>query len=205
MDESKKDFNLKIVASEEHYLQVIGYLKSNKHHQGSVKHQIMRAMMSFFDPYSIGEDPNSSKEDVLESVINSLNTLSGQMSDLAAYVQVRHGIDPDIWKRFGLLPTSIAPTYDRPQSIANALGESTGDRLSRDNQQRFSRGEATPTEEIDRELASREIAPVVQTAQKKPPAAVELEDEDDDDDLSDEEYEAKMRASIPTNSFKFAD
>jgi hypothetical protein len=126
--------------------------------------------------------------------------MSGQMSDLAAYVQNRYGFDPDTWQRFGLLPASIVPTYDWPPSIAQSPVESTGDRLTRENQQR--------SDEIDRELASRQVAPVVQTAVKTP-AVIELEDDDDDDDLSPEEYEAKMRASMedPTRpkSFKLAD
>lgn len=202
MSDNKNYFTLRISSDNDRHVRLIKLLQSKKFFDRDVKSLMMEPAAAYYQTYEVGEDSNSTREDVLESLINSFNSLSGQMSNLAAYAQSKYGIDPDVWKRFGLLPTPVAPTYDRPPLIAQSPVESTGDRLTRENQQR--------SDEIDRELASREIAPVAQTASKRPPAVIEPdEDDDDDDDLSPEEYEAKMRASMedPTRpkSFKLAD
>ncbi len=88
-------------------VRLVKYLRSVKERFGDeAKTQIVRGLMILFDTYAIGEDSTSSISDIEEALVRSLNALSGQMSEQAAYCRSRHGIDltPESWKRFGVLP-----------------------------------------------------------------------------------------------------
>jgi hypothetical protein len=105
-DRTKSLINISFLESNPQEARIASYLKFVRESVGiEVKPQIMRAVTAFFDTYAIGEDPNSSPQQVEEAFINSLNALSSELSNLDAYCRIRHGIDiaPSTWKRFGLL------------------------------------------------------------------------------------------------------
>jgi hypothetical protein len=105
-DRTKSLINISFLESNPQEARIASYLKVVKETVGiEVKPQIMRAVTAFFDTYAIGEDPNSSPEQIEEAFVNSLNSLSSELSNLDAYCRIRHGIDlsPNTWKRFGLV------------------------------------------------------------------------------------------------------
>jgi hypothetical protein len=105
-DRTKSLINISFLQSNPQEARIASYLKFVKESVGiEVKPQIMRAVAAFFDTYAVGENPNSSPQQVEETFINSLNALSSELSNLDAYCRIRHGIDisPNTWKRFGLL------------------------------------------------------------------------------------------------------
>jgi hypothetical protein len=105
-DRTKSLINISFLESNPQEARIASYLKVVRESVGiEVKPQIMRAVSAFFDTYAIGEDPNSSPQQIEETLVNSLNALSSELSNLDAYCRIRHGIDisPNTWKRFGLL------------------------------------------------------------------------------------------------------
>ena len=198
---------------------LVAHLRQVKENLGDeVKSQILRMMTILTDTYSIGEDPNSSVGDIEESLIRSMNSMSGEMSQLAAYCRTKHGIEltSESWRRFGLIP--LAP-FDLSSTRSNGVitdcppapesqPETTGQRLTRENQER--------SDEIDRQIHSAQpfidpevlmetVSLVDETIIAPAPLPVPDEDDDEDDDydpdddLTDEEYSAKVLARIPNN------
>jgi hypothetical protein len=110
-ERAKSLINISFLVTNPQEARIANYLKFVKENVGiEIKPQIIRAVVAFFDTYAIGEDTNSSPQQIEEAFINSLNALSSEMSNLNAYCRIRHGIDvgPKTWKRFGLLaPTTL--------------------------------------------------------------------------------------------------
>jgi hypothetical protein len=106
---------------------ISSYLRSRQAQGKELKSEVMTTMTAFFETYAIADDPLCSSSDLHDSWIRSLNLLSGQMSSLSACVERKIQVQPESWRRFGLVPTggviaqslptgSIAPL---PQTIAS--------------------------------------------------------------------------------------
>jgi hypothetical protein len=133
-DRTKSLINISFLESNPQEARIASYLKFVKESVGiEVKPQIMRAVAAFFDTYAIGENPDSSPEQIEETFINSLNALSSELSNLDAYCRIRHGIDlsPNTWKRFGLLsPGTIFFNEMNSEILSSFSSTSNPDRTS---------------------------------------------------------------------------
>ena len=107
---------------------LVTYLRRVKENSGDeVKSQVLRMMAILVDTYSIAEDPNSSVGEIEESLIRSMNSMSGEMSQLATYCRTKHGIEltSESWRRFGLIPLALClirwgdTTFSIPASAVN--------------------------------------------------------------------------------------
>jgi hypothetical protein len=136
-DRTKSVINISFLESNPQEARIANYLKVVKETVGiEVKPQIIRAVTAFFDTYAIGEDPNSSPEQVEEAFVNALNSLSSELSNLDAYCRIRHGIDlaPNTWKRFGLLsPGTIFFNDINLEDLSSFGSPSSPGRTSRSN------------------------------------------------------------------------
>lgn len=100
-------------------IRLITHLKNKRESSGEeVKAQVIHALTAFYSVYAIAEDPNSTQAEVEQAFTKSLNMLSGQMSDIAAYCRGRIPLSTDSWQRFGLLPSSFPPLAISTGSIA---------------------------------------------------------------------------------------
>jgi hypothetical protein len=114
---AKKIVSVNFVESNPMEVRLAGYLKAARDKTGEeVKERVMMATGSFFNPIAIGEDPNSSTEDIEEALINSLINLSGQMSRLISYCGNKHGIhlSSESWRLLGLMP-SVPSIVQQPE------------------------------------------------------------------------------------------
>jgi hypothetical protein len=134
-DRTKSLINISFLESNPQEARIASYLKVVKESVGiEVKPQIMRAVAAFFDTYAIGEDPNSSPQQIEETLVNSLNSLSSELSNLDAYCRIRHGIDisPNTWKRFGLLsPGTVFYNEITLEDLSSFSRNYSSDRTSR--------------------------------------------------------------------------
>ena len=175
-----------------------------------IKPQVFGMIKSYLDPVAVGQNPDSTKADIEEALIRSLNTLASQMSWLATYCRTKHGIEltSESWQRFGLLFSPIAQvgtSSDVRQnlpSVPESQSESWGQRLSRENHE----GLIETLQEIPspQTLAAPEVLmePVITPAPAPAPVPEVEEDDydpdyDPEDDLSDEEYSALVLGRIP--------
>jgi MgtE intracellular N domain len=100
------------------------YLRSRQKKGAELKGEIMLAVSAFFSVYSIAEDPNSTEIEIERAFVKSLNSLSGQMSELEVYCRGRFNLSATtIWARFGELPSNVSPTFGSiiPAAIAHAI------------------------------------------------------------------------------------
>lgn len=156
-------------------VRLITYLKNTRESSGDeVKAQVIRALTAFYSVYAIAEDPNSTQAEVEQAFTKSLNMLSGQMSDIAAYCRGRIPLSTDSWQRFGLLPSSFPPLAISTGSIAPLP-------------QAIASPPPSPSPAV-------EIAQVPQSVPVAPPPEVEI----DVENMSDEEYDAYLR-SLPND------
>lgn len=218
--------SIKITFREENAqeIRMAAFLRSQKEIGKELKTEVMKAVYSFLDTFAVGADPNSTSSDVETAFITSMISMSSQMSTLALYCRVKHGINlsPESWRTFGLLPSPIArtshnflPTCDdtpdlpgvrdlTKESVAHQPQETVGQRLLRENQER--------SEEIDREIAARSIEieqsleNTVSVEEKKPQVVTsnlsDYDQDEDDDDETDAEYLARMALIVENRSSK---
>ena len=203
------------------------FLRSRKDMGKQLKTEILKPLYSFLDTFAVGADPNSTPAEIETAFITSMIEMSSQMSALALYCRVEHGINlsPESWRTFGLLPSPIAQgrtSFDVRQNLPPTLendGETTGQRLMRENREILPYIDQETREQL---LSQKDQASVQETQSPRPPAAPEVlmetviapvptpvpeveEQEDDDydpdydpeDDLSDEEYSALVLGRIP--------
>jgi hypothetical protein len=189
---------------------LIDYLKNTKEKSGEeVKSQILKAISAFYDVYAIGENPESTSEEIEDAMTNCFIELSGHMSRVAAYGKTRHGINspPESWKQFGLiLADSIAPTYSpavqhqqptrsNDSAAPTASSETTGQRADIDVQNSQNNARVDPQPPFESfPLAQGKKSGVAMVVNS--PTQIQDDDDDDDDNLSDEEYAAKIKKRI---------
>lgn len=203
-------------------IRMAAFLRSQKEIGKELKSEIMRSVYSFLDTFAVGADPNSTSSDIETAFITSMISMSSQMSALALYCRLEHQINlsAESWRTFGLLPPPIdrattrsgKSTMPNPGSyldfavdekgnklsMLSVPSETTGQRLSRENQER--------PDEIDQETVNRSFdlsTDVEFFLQEAQPETVDEYDPDYDpeDDLSEEEYlelvNSRMTVNIP--------
>jgi hypothetical protein len=87
------------------------YLRSRQKKGAELKGEIMLAVSAFYSVYAIAEDPNSTEIEIERAFVNSLNMLSGQMSELDVYCRGRFNLSATTWARFGELPSNVSSTF----------------------------------------------------------------------------------------------
>jgi hypothetical protein len=210
MAATRSKYSITISFSETSPIEVrlIKYLKIIKEKSGEeVKSQIIKAMMAFYDVYAIGENPDSTSEEIEDAMTNCFIELSGHMSRVAAYGKTRHGINspPESWKQFGLiLNNSIAPSYSpavqhqqptrsNDSAIPTVSSEATGQQADIDVQNSRNNARVDPQPPFESfPLAQGQKSGIDMDVSS--PTQVQDDDDDDDDNLSAEEYIAKMKA-----------
>jgi hypothetical protein len=95
-------------------IRVAAFLRSQKEIGKELKAEITKPLYSFIDTYAVGEDPNSTLDEIETTFITSMIAMSSQMSSLSLYCRVKHGINlsPDSWRTFGLLHSPIPGTSE---------------------------------------------------------------------------------------------
>jgi uncharacterized protein YxjI len=111
-------------------LRVAAFLRSQKEMGKELKAEVTKPLYSFIDTYAVGEDPNSTSDEIETAFITSMIAMSSQMSSLALYCRVKHGINlsPESWRTFGLLPSPISgasdyipPTFAKGSKVGIAM------------------------------------------------------------------------------------
>jgi len=104
------------VASNETEVRTIAHLKKVKDKTGvEIKSQILRAVTSLTDLYSIGDDPNCTCQDFEDATVNFLIDLITQINRGLSYAKNhKHQIDvpPKSWTQFCQIADSIFPGSD---------------------------------------------------------------------------------------------
>ncbi len=189
---------------------------------GSVTLQSLEALKGYYSSLSVAKFPGSSREDRDKSLLKSLGLLKQQMCYLMDFHHQLDGtvVTPDSFSTVMINPvvkeyaefdqfdalggkpvisSGILPESETNPLISSPPAETTGQRLSRENQERSG--------EIDREIANRsntqpnfvpdedeDDQDFDEEYEKYKQTEDEDEDEDDDDNLTDEEYLEKMKS-----------
>lgn len=188
---------------------------------GAISSRAIDALSAFYLSLAVAENPDSTKEDIRKAEHYCLSKLKGHI----CFLMDKHSRDSDIKIEGDDFATVM---IDPPMSHANDListrlgksivvdsllkrssvvvppanpEESTGQRLSRENQER--------SNEVGREISARLGEDETRFIPPDKMAVELLGDEDDDydpdDDLTDEEYSAKVLDRIPNNQMKIVD
>ena len=110
---SKNLATITFVASNETEVRTIAYLKKVKNKTGAeIKSQILKSVTSLTDLYSIGDDPNCTRQDFEDATVNFLIDLTTQINRGLSYAKNhKHQIDvpPKSWTQFCQMADSIFP------------------------------------------------------------------------------------------------
>ena len=113
---SKNLATITFVASNETEVRTIAYLKKVKNKTGAeIKSQILKSVTSLTDLYSIGDDPNCTRQDFEDATVNFLIDLTTQINRGLSYAKNhKHQIDvpPKSWTQFCQMADSIFPGSD---------------------------------------------------------------------------------------------
>ena len=110
---SKNLATITFVASSETEVRTIAHLKKIKDKSGvEIKAQILRAVTSLTDLYSIGDDPNCTKQDLEDAMVDFMIDLTSHLNRGLSYAKHhKHQIDvpPKSWTQFCQIADSIFP------------------------------------------------------------------------------------------------
>ena len=113
---SKNLATITFVASSETEVRTIAHLKKVKDKTGvEIKSQILKSVTSLTDLYSIGDDPNCTRQDFEDATVNFLIDLTTQINRGLSYAKNhKHQIDvpPKSWTQFCQMADSIFPGSD---------------------------------------------------------------------------------------------
>jgi hypothetical protein len=107
-------FTVKFLDTDSDQIILADYLKSTNDAKG----QVLTATKAHFYAIALSEDPNSSDEDLELAILESLQSLWGQMNYIVDYHRIKRKIQltPQSLMRFGLGATAPGSVVNPPQS-----------------------------------------------------------------------------------------
>ena len=219
MSDTKIFDSVRIIFRESHpqEMRMAAFLRSQKEIGKELKAEVLKPLYSFLDTFAVGSDSKSTPAEIETAFITSMIAMSSQMSSLALYCRLEHGINlsPESWRTFGLLPSPIGTSLHVLPSITTTesptdLRETTGQRLSRENRERLEEiNQQAPSvaSVVDSEVLI-ETLPIVDNRTaitRTPPPVPDEIDDDGDDDETDEEYLARTAHLVINRSSKIVE
>jgi hypothetical protein len=106
-------FTVKFLDTDSDQIILADYLKSTNDAKG----QVLTATKAHFYAVALSEDPNSSDEDIELAILESLQSLWGQMNYIVDYHRIKRKIQlsPQSLMRFGLGPIALESVVNPPQ------------------------------------------------------------------------------------------
>jgi hypothetical protein len=106
-------FTVKFLDTDPDEVILADYLKSTSDAKGKV----LTAIKAHFYAVALSEDPNSSDEDIELAILDSLQSLWGQMNYIVDYHRIKRKIQipPQSLMRFGLGPIALDSIESAPQ------------------------------------------------------------------------------------------
>ncbi len=106
-------FTVKFLDTDSDQVILADYLKSTNDAKG----QVLTATKAHFYAVALSEDPNSSDEDIELAILESLQSLWGQMNYIVDYHRIKRKIQltPQSLMRFGLGPIVLESVVSYPQ------------------------------------------------------------------------------------------
>ena len=175
-DRARNLCTISFLGSSESEVRLIRHLKHVKAKTGlEIKTQILKAALTLTDLYAVGDNPESTRAEVEDAMLNFLIELTSHLSRGLSYCQNhKYNIEsPHSWKQFCLIANSVFPTGSLTELKSNGGSDDRSSKI-------------VPIDDLSKSQGLTQDE--------------DEEDEDEYEQMSDEEYLAATadRVNIPT-------